>query len=443
MDFMQYALKGTITAMIEVVVYWTFFTGIFEKKKKSLKNGLILSIFPISIITIGYFAFPATIKLLLLIIVGCLIVKIIFESSWRNIMIYHLIWALCSLIGDCIAMGILSISNGRVNITELLSNSTLYSQGVILSKTICFIILTIFVKKFGKESNRYSLSEMLIMMLQGVSGVACLLLVIEFTYYKISTYEVVSVYLIVIALLILVAYFIFYKVFESYIIKRNIEREALKVQFYNKGQYEYYSALEVENLNVRKMYHDIKNHLLAIRGLNNENSELAHAYIQECLDAVEGFNQFYDTGNKLADIILYEKSNIARMSQIDAKVMVQKDSLNDIDMLDLCAILTNSFDNAIEACKLCKGKRYIRVKTIKNEASLIVSFKNAYEVEPVKSEKGNFITLKKNKGEHGVGMQSVKMAAQKYNGNVEISINQKKKEFLLIIMIPNSFQNTL
>lgn len=439
MDFMEYALKGSITALIEAVIYWTLFTGIFDKKEISWKNGLKLSILPISLITIGYFNLPATFKLLLLISIGCLIAKMIFESSWKNIIIYHLIWSLCSLIGDCIAMGILSISNYNVNINELLSNSTLYLQGVILSKTICLVIVTFFVKKFGKESNRFSLSEMLIMMLQGISGVACLLLVIEFTYYRISAYKVVSVYLIFIAVLILVAYFVFYRVFESYIKKRDIEQEALKVQFYNKGQYEYYAALEEENLNVRKMYHDIKNHLLAIKGLNSENPDLSESYIQECLNAVEGFNQYYDTGNKLADIILYEKSNIARMSQINTKVMIQKDSLNNIDMLDLCAILTNSFDNAIEACKQCKGEKYINVKSIKNEASLILTFKNNYEVEPIKHENGTLITHKKNKVEHGVGMQSVKVAVQKYNGNVEISIDQNEKEFLLIIMIPNAF----
>jgi hypothetical protein len=440
MDFMQYALKGTITAIVELIIYWTFFTGIFDKKRKGWKNGLKLFAFYISIITTSYFALPATFKLLLLIIIGCLIAKMIFDASWKNIIIYNFIWVLCSLIGECIAIGILSISNWRVNINELLSNDALFLQGVILSKTICFIIIIIFVKKFGKESNRYSLSEMLIMMLQGISGVACLLLVIEFTYYRISTYKVVSVYLIFIAILILAAYFVFYRVFESYIKKKNIEQEALKVKFYNKGQYEYYSTLEEENLNVRKMYHDIKNHLLAIKGLNNENSDLAEAYIQECLDTVEGSNQYYDTGNKLADIILYEKNNIARMNQIETKILIQKNSLNGIDMIDLCAILTNSFDNSIEACKLCKKERRIQVKSIKNEASLILTFKNNYEIEPIKRDNGTLITHKNNKMEHGLGMQSVKAAVKKYNGNVEISIDQTEKEFLLIIMIPNAFK---
>ncbi|KAB1441253.1 ATP-binding protein [Candidatus Galacturonibacter soehngenii] len=341
------------------------------------------------------------------------------------------------------AIGVLSISHGPVNVQEILSNYVIAMQGIMLSKAINIMMVSIFVKRFGKETNRYSMSEVLILMLQGISGIACLLMVIEFSYYNISTYKVSSFYLIIVSILILASYIVFYSVFESYVRKRNVEQEAMKIQFYNQGQYDYYAALEQENVNVRKMYHDLKNHLLAIQGLSNEQSGSSEDYLQRCLEAVKGYDEFYDTGNQLADIIFYEKCNAAKVNNIKTKIMIQKNSLNDIDMLDLCAILTNSFDNAMEACRQCSGERYIQVKTIKNEAAIIITVKNNYENEPVLNEKGELITSKKNKAKHGIGMQSLRMAASKYNGNVEISIDKEKKEFLLIIMIPIAYQNTL
>jgi|GEM_PF-4936421 len=361
----------------------------------------------------------------------------------ENIIVYEGIYALSIAISDSLAMGILSISHSSATINELLENYTIAIQGAMLSKTINMIIISIFIKKFGKETNSYSMVEVLILMLQGVSGIACLLMVIEFSYYKISAYRIPSVYLIFVALLILASYIVFYNVFENYVKKRNIEQEAMKVQFYNQGQYDYYAALEEENVNVRKMYHDLKNHLLAIQGLNNEYSESSEIYLQRCLEAVNGYDEFYDTGNQLADIIFYEKCNTAKVNNIKTKIMIQKNSLNDIEMLDLCAILTNSFDNAMEACRQCNGDRYIQVKTIKNEAAIIITVKNNYEQEPVLNEKGDLITSKKNKAKHGIGMQSLRMAASKYHGNVEISVDKDKKEFLLIIMIPIAYQNTL
>lgn len=446
MDFIMYSLKGSLSVICEMMIYWILFNGVFMRKKKRWINVIALFIYGFSILVISYVGragLPSTVKLIMVVFVGAMIARILFDASWKNIFVYKGIFALCAAISDSLAMGILSISHGPVNVQEILSNYVIAMQGIMLSKAINIMMVSIFVKRFGKETNRYSMSEVLILMLQGISGIACLLMVIEFSYYNISTYKVSSFYLIIVSILILASYIVFYSVFESYVRKRNVEQEAMKIQFYNQGQYDYYAALEEENVNVRKMYHDLKNHLLAIQGLSNEQSGSSEAYLQRCLEAVKGYDEFYDTGNQLADIIFYEKCNAAKVNNIKTKIMIQKNSLNDIDMLDLCAILTNSFDNAMEACRQCSGERYIQVKTIKNEAAIIITVKNNYENEPVLNEKGELITSKKNKAKHGIGMQSLRMAASKYNGNVEISIDKEKKEFLLIIMIPIAYQNTL
>lgn len=446
MDFIIYSLKGSLSVIIDTMIYWILFNGVFMRKKKIWINVVALFVYGFSILIISYIGragLPSTVKLIMMVFIGAMIAKVLFDASWKNIIVYEGICALCAAISDSLTMGILSISHGPVNVLELLSNYVIAMQGIMLSKAINIMMVSIFVKKFGKETNRYSMAEVLILMLQGTSGIACLLMVIEFSYYNISTYKVSSIYLIVVSLLILASYIVFYNVFENYVKKRNIEQEAMKVQFYNQGQYDYYAALEEENVNVRKMYHDLKNHLLAIQGLNNDQSGSSEIYLQRCLEAVSGYDEFYDTGNQLADIIFYEKCNTAKVNNIRTKIMIQKNSLNDIEMLDLCTILTNSFDNAMEACRQCNGERYIQVKTIKNEAAIIITVKNNYENEPVLNEKGDLITSKKNKAKHGIGMQSLRMAASKYHGNVEISVDKDKKEFLLIIMIPIAYQNTL
>ncbi|OYO99755.1 hypothetical protein CG709_11705, partial [Lachnotalea glycerini] len=170
-----------------------------------------------------------------------------------------------------------------------------------------------------------------------------------------------------------------------------------------------------------KMYHDIKNHLLAIQGLNHENAEASQTYVEECLATVEGYDEFFDTGNELADIIFYEKCNTAKLNHIKTKVLVQKNSLNELEMLDLCAILTNRCDNAMEACKKCQGERYIKVNIIRNEAAIIITVKNNFEIEPALRNTGDLITSQKHKAEHGLGMQSLQMAAAIYTGTVEFS----------------------
>lgn len=446
MDFVQYTLKGSFVAFIEVIIFSIFFNGFFDRKRKDLKYYLILFVYLITLIVASYlneYGLSFTIKVIILILVGTIIINNLYQASWKAILLYQGIYMLCSAISDSLAISILSIGHGSVYVNLFYENFFLSAQGAILSKTCNMIIVSVFIRRFGKDTNRYSISEVLIMLLQGISGIACLLMVIEFSYYKISTYKMPSLYLIAVSLLILASYIAFYNIFENYIKKRNIEQEAMKIQFYNKGQYDYYAALEEENITIRKMYHDIKNHLLAIQGLSNEHSDASETYLEKCLDAVAGYDEFFDTGNQLADIIFYEKCNAAKANNIKTNIIIQKNSLNHIEMLDLCAILTNSFDNAMEACKQCSGERYIKVKSVKNEAAVIITVKNNYEHEPNINEKGDLITSKKNKAKHGIGMQSLRMATSKYNGNVEISVDKEKKEFLLIIMIPIAYQNTV
>ncbi|WP_099466757.1 ATP-binding protein [Konateibacter massiliensis] len=446
MEFVQYAIKGSISIIADTMIYWIFLNGIFERKRKGWKNGFVLSMYALSILALSYlgtFGLPSSIKLIVLVFVGIGVTKLLFHALWKNIAVYVGIYFFCVAVSDSLAMGILSISHGTVNLVDLFSSYVIVIQGMILSKIITFMLALVFIKRFGKGTNRYSVLEVCILLLQGVSGVACILMVIEFSYYKVSTYKVSSIYLIFVSLLILASYVVFYSIFENYVRKRNVEQEAMKIQFYNQGQYDYYEAMEKENINIRKMHHDLKNHLLAIQRLSVEDTASSEIYIQKCLEAVDGYSEFYDTGNQLADIIFYEKCSTAKISNIKTKVMVQRNSLNDIEMLDLCAILTNSFDNALEACKQCVGERYIQIKAIRNEAAVIITVKNNYDQEPVMNEKGDLITSKKEKAKHGIGMQSLKMAAEKYNGNVEIDIDREKKEFLLIIMIPVTYQNTL
>lgn len=73
-----------------------------------------------------------------------------------------------------------------------------------------------------------------------------------------------------------------------------------------KLQEEYYSSLEESQMQVRKLYHDMKNHLENISNLN-QNSEESRQYIDELKDQLNNSNDVKSTGNAIVDIILNEK----------------------------------------------------------------------------------------------------------------------------------------
>ncbi|OYO88793.1 hypothetical protein CG709_13750 [Lachnotalea glycerini] len=147
MIFIQYIARAVV-AFVEAIIYWIFFNGVFERKRRGWNNLLILSIFPTSIFITGYFAtlgLPVTIKLFILFTIGCIVANLLFQTSLRNIIVYQGLWTLCSVIGDSVSLGILSLRHGSINVAELLNNFTIGLQITFLSKTVDILIVSILV----------------------------------------------------------------------------------------------------------------------------------------------------------------------------------------------------------------------------------------------------------------------------------------------------------
>ena len=87
--------------------------------------------------------------------------------------------------------------------------------------------------------------------------------------------------------------------------------------------------------------------------------------------------------------------------------------------VDLCVILGNLLDNAIEGCgRMEKGDRFLRVYLAVNGNQLYFSVQNSAKEEPDFEER-NYITKKR--GNHGLGMKRVKAAVDKYQGYLNLA----------------------
>ena len=89
---------------------------------------------------------------------------------------------------------------------------------------------------------------------------------------------------------------------------------------------------------------------------------------------------------------------------------------------DLCAILGNVLDNAIEACTKVKEKddRKVRLIIRRIQQMLVIKVENTYDQKPVVIN-GNYKTSKNDGGLHGWGIKSAQTAAEKYDGMVQSS----------------------
>ncbi len=172
---------------------------------------------------------------------------------------------------------------------------------------------------------------------------------------------------------------------------------------------------------VRKERHELKNNYFYLQSLVKEKKydELEHFLNQEIEHKFELMEEFH-TGNRLVDYILTQKVNEARSAGIHVMTNVLLPGSLNIHEQDLCALLLNLIDNAIEASKKEKqGDIHITIGIVKKYLS--VQIKNKSSVD-VLVHNPTLKTIKSDSIYHGFGLQIIHQIVQKYNGIFDASM---------------------
>lgn len=197
--------------------------------------------------------------------------------------------------------------------------------------------------------------------------------------------------------------------------------------------------LEVESSHntIRQQVHDFKNHLLAIRGML-ENDERAKAYIEELLQASYEKAQYSLCGNSVIDSIINCKIAEAKRHGINFSHRVMLASEIYISSVDICAVLANQIDNAIEACMKIAGdeEKNIRVEIWQKECFVFFKVTNTCRENPFNSKNELVSTKNDPSGLHGYGIKNIKKTAESYGGTVRSDYADGM--FVSVAMLPNN-----
>lgn len=185
----------------------------------------------------------------------------------------------------------------------------------------------------------------------------------------------------------------------------------------------------------RMMYHDFRNHMLVLNQLiKEEKNQEALGYISTYIQRSLNINRRVASGCEIIDIIVNCK--IAEANEKHINFLYEIDYIGKIciEDIDLCALLANLLDNAIEASeKIEKEKRSVYLKIKIRNHMLFIWEENS--MQGVYREKNKFFqTDKKNRKLHGLGMKSIDNVVQKYDGHKEYNI--QKNKFQIYISLP-------
>ncbi|MEE0381711.1 MAG: ATP-binding protein [Oscillospiraceae bacterium] len=193
---------------------------------------------------------------------------------------------------------------------------------------------------------------------------------------------------------------------------------------------------EVENMyrQIRGWRHDYRNHIQMMKVLAaNGDMDALKAYLDELDTDLNTVDTVVKTGNPMADAILNSKISLARSrnipTQVDAHIPVKLE----MSELDLCCIIGNLFDNAMEASMaLPEEKRMIRVYMDMKGTQLYISFTNFTAAKKL-SKVGKGFKTSKGEG-HGFGLVRIDDIVSRYDGY--LSRNSEDGAFTTEILIP-------
>ena len=185
-----------------------------------------------------------------------------------------------------------------------------------------------------------------------------------------------------------------------------------------KEQTEYYKEIEKEQVQIRKFKHDLMNHFTVVATyLDLGESEKAIEYFKRIGADFAKISRRY-TENPLINAVLNAKYQKATGCGIELRITANADTAGMDESTDLCTIIANALDNAIEAAPPDKN---IDVVLTEDGDRLLFICSNSYSNEIRRGKDGSFLTGKDDTRSHGLGIRNIRRAVERLDGDIEIT----------------------
>lgn len=423
-----------IASFIEIYIGLNVLGLVFPKKFegkgqviRSVTLSLILAVVICLVNRIELFSYVT-------ILIGVLLITFfggfLYKAKRRYLLLISSFYIMCMNYLDLIVIIIVGMVLGDSN---HLQNITSFDSGIlrIIQILLCksaMIIVYCIVKKYVKI--RFQLQyakQLLLVLILSSSGIIYL---IEKTLEAINQ-EIAMSWLIfsIIAALSMIVLILYWHSKEEHRIRQIIEMR-------NRMGEEKYNSLNRLYAANAKLYHDFRHHLMVIHELLKDNDCLqAIQYIENLEKTENDLSHVKWTGNHVIDIIINTKISEMKKEGISYSINVEfpQRSAN-IFPNDLCSVLSNLLENAIEACKINRIEKNKSIELVirKINKMIFIKVENPMEIKPIMKEEA-FLTSKKEKDLHGWGLKSVQSVVKKYGG--EVKYNMGDKLFTVVVFM--------
>jgi GHKL domain-containing protein len=204
-----------------------------------------------------------------------------------------------------------------------------------------------------------------------------------------------------------------------------------------KLQYQNFKTSEQSIELVNRKYHDLKHQIAILRsGIES------HSFV-DYLDKLEGEIRIYEaqnkTGNRTLDTMLTGIDVNCKNHGINMTCVVDGQTLDFMDPVDICTLFGNFLDNAVECVSKLEDeeKKLIHISVSRQRGFVLIKAENYYERQVV-FKNGLPVTTKPDGRHHGYGLKSVRSIVERYSGSLTINADGNWFEVRILVPLPDA-----
>lgn len=327
-------------------------------------------------------------------------------------LLFAALYIVISLITEFIVVFSMSFAH-KGNILQGGENMQYYIS-IILSSIVKFIIVSQVVKMKREPIQPYSVAisqNIVLVPIISLSALLCILFL--FNGNEENRYILYTVIVYAILFVNVLIYMIYDKI--NLLARENLEISLLEQEYHLKN--EYYEKLEKNQIEIRRIRHDLKHELLIVNETIKQGEyQEALQILGETLQELDAANRGLYTENYIINAILDSKIKVAKKNEIKVVLDVKIPPKLKIQYGDIGTLFGNLLDNAIEGCIRCKKDREINIEMLYYNKSLLIRVQNSMQQKFTKLLE----TEKTNKLDHGFGIKNIEAVVEKYNGDIKI-----------------------
>lgn len=315
---------------------------------------------------------------------------------------------------------------GDVNTSQYSSPGSLRLFNMIVTRFILSIIVFLLSRQ-KTWASRLSAKQTALLCLCPLASCAALFFLIRLFYIK----DVNSVYITVVSALLCAVNIIVFFLYRSLTLQyEKLQQSELLLQKKKLEEAQYLQTISSYD-KLRMWKHDMANHLLTISELANKahDGETAE-YVSTLYDGVTKDGLSISTGSLVVDAVINAKVTLALENDVAFSLDISLPELGSIKDIDLCAIIGNVLDNAVEACaSVEETRRYIDFEMRPKGNFCMLCCRNSRA-----ADSGASLESTKEGAEHGLGVERVKQLVRDYLGWYEFQ--PLEDSFVVELLLP-------